>query len=132
VAKDLTQPNLRQVHLIHSELFEELAFQGHKVQPGDLGENITTKGLDILNFPEGTRLQIGPQAVVRVTGLRNPCVQIEAFQEGLLRKCLVRSEHGYLRKAGIMGVVEIGGVITTGNSITVFLPDGEQKKLQVV
>ncbi len=86
VAVDPTRPNLRQVHLIQRELFEELAAQGLSVAAGEMGENITTAGLDLLALPEGTRLRIGPQAEVVVTGLRNPCGQIEAFRPGLLRQ----------------------------------------------
>src|ERR1700681_2370309 len=84
VAKDPTQPNLRQVHLIHAELFEEMRAKGFAVAPGDLGENITTSGLDLLALPTGTRLHLGPSAVVEITGLRNPCIQIDHFQEGLI------------------------------------------------
>jgi MOSC domain-containing protein YiiM len=97
-----------------------------------LGENITTRDLDILSLPQGCRLQIGPEAVVQVTGLRNPCVQIEKFQKGLLGKCLVRSESGLIRKAGIMSIVKKGGVIHPGDTIQVFLPEGEPRKLEAV
>ena len=117
---------------MHSELFEELAGQGYIVKPGDLGENITTKDLNVLNLPEGTVLKIGPEAVVQFTGLRNPCSQIEAFQEGLLRKCLVRSEGRFTRKAGIMSVVVTGGIIQPNDPIEIILPEGEHKRLQVV
>jgi len=117
---------------MHSELFEELAGQGYIVKPGDLGENITTKDLNVLNVPEGTVLKIGPEAVVQVTGLRNPCSQIEAFQEGLLGKCLVRLEGRFTRKAGIMSVVVTGGIIQPNDPIEIILPEGEHKRLQVV
>jgi MOSC domain-containing protein YiiM len=84
VAKDSSQPNLRQVHLIHAELFDELRDAGFTVVPGDLGENVTTRGIDLLALPTGTRLRIGAEAMVEVTGLRNPCRQIERFQPGLM------------------------------------------------
>src|SRR3954465_7205052 len=111
VAKDPTQPNLRQVHLIHEELFAEVSEKGFTVAPGDLGENITTRGIDLLGLPAGTLLRIGDDAVVEVTGLRNPCAQIDAFQHGLLKQVLTRdASGGVVRKAGIMGVVRQGGV----------------------
>jgi len=101
VARDPTQPNLRQVHLIHAELFEELQARGYTVMPGDLGENITTRGIDLLALPTGTRLHIGREAVVEVTGLRNPCVQLDKFQQGLMAAVLDRDANGALvRKAG--------------------------------
>lgn len=116
-------PNLRQVHLMHAELFDELAEEGHVVQPGELGENITTQGLDLLALPTGTRLRIGDQAVVEVTGLRNPCVQIDRFQPGLLKQVLVKDGQGQpIRKAGIMSVVVHGGPVRPGDPITVQVP----------
>lgn len=118
-----TLPNLRQVHLMHAELFDELAEQGFEVAPGQLGENITTRGLDLLNLPTGTLLRIGPEAVVEVTGLRNPCVQIDRFQDGLLKAVLIKDEDGQLvRKAGVMSVVVHGGPIRPSDSIAVELP----------
>ena len=123
VAVDPTQPNLRQVHLIPAELFDELAGKGHPVAPGALGENVTTRGIDLLSLPVGTALHIGPQAVVAVTGLRNPCAQIEQFQTGLLAEVLARAADGALiRKAGVMGVVSAGGPVKPGDAITVHLP----------
>ena len=120
VARDATQPNLRQVHLLHSELFGELAISGFHVLPGQMGENITTEGLALLALAEGTVLRIGRQAVVRITGLRNPCAQIEAFMPGLLSAVLARTPDGELvRKAGIMGVVLEPGLIQQGDSITI-------------
>ena len=104
VAKDPTRPNLRQVHLIHSELFDELRAAGFRVGPGDMGENVTTRGVDLLSLPAGTRLHLGPEAVVEVTGLRNPCRQLDDFQTGLMAAVLDRDPDGNLiRKAGIMG-----------------------------
>ncbi|MFE7560136.1 MOSC domain-containing protein [Kitasatospora sp. NPDC057500] len=123
VAQDPTQPNLRQVHLIHEELFDEVGERGFKVAPGQLGENVTTRGIDLLALPVGTLLRIGADAVVEVTGLRNPCLQIDRFQDGLLKEVVGRDEAGnVVRKAGIMGVVRTGGVIRPGDAIEVELP----------
>ncbi len=116
-------PNLRQVHLMHAELFDELAEQGFDVQPGQLGENITTRGIDLLGLPAGTHLRVGPEAVIEVTGLRNPCVQIDRFQAGLLKAVLDHDDDGQLvRKAGIMGVVVHGGPVSPADPIAVDLP----------
>jgi MOSC domain-containing protein YiiM len=123
VARDPAQPNLRQVHLMQRELFELVSRAGFTVQPGDLGENITTSGIDLLGLPASTLLHIGAEAVVRVTGLRNPCRQIDDFQDGLLKQVLGRDEAGnVVRKAGIMGVVVRGGEIRPGDPISVILP----------
>jgi hypothetical protein len=117
------QPNLRQVHLMHAELFDELAEQGYAIKPGDLGENVTTRGLDLLNLPTGTILTLGPEAEIEITGLRNPCVQLDRFQPGLLKQVLGQDENGnVIRKAGIMGVVRHGGQVTPADPITVRLP----------
>lgn len=122
VARDPDQPNLRQVHLIHQELFTQLAEQGHEVAPGELGENITTAGVDLLDLPVGTRLRIG-EAVVVVTGLRNPCQQIEAFQPGLLRRVLPRDAAGEVRRlTGVMGIVARGGIVRPLDPISLELP----------
>ena len=124
VAVDPTQPNLRQVHLIHAELYDELREQGFDVEPGQMGENITTRGLDLLALPRGAELGLGGEAVVEVTGLRNPCNQIDGFRPGLLKAVLDRDEHGDLvRRAGIMGVVVHGGRVRAGNRIRVALPE---------
>jgi MOSC domain-containing protein YiiM len=123
VAADPTQPNLRQVHLIHSELFEELGERGFRVKPGDMGENIATRGIDLLGLPRGSHLRVGPQVVLEVTGLRNPCAQIERFQRGLLAAVLGRGPNGeVVRKAGIMTVVLEGGVVRPHDVIAVDLP----------
>ena len=133
VAKDPTQPNLRQVHLIHQELFEEVAALGLPVQPGQMGENITTTGLDVLALSEGTLLHIGAQAVVQVTGLRNPCAQIEAFRPGLLAAVLDRTAEGALvRKAGIMGIVKASGRVQPGDPITLIDAPAVHRPLQPV
>jgi MOSC domain-containing protein YiiM len=123
VAVDPTQPNLRQVHLIHAELLEELAQAGYRIAPGDLGENILTRGIDLLSLPKGCMLQLGETARVEITGLRNPCQQIEAFKEGLLSKVLVKTDDGrLLRKTGVMGIVHASGPVSVGDKVKVTLP----------
>jgi MOSC domain-containing protein YiiM len=133
VARDPSQPNLRQVHLIHGELFDELLEQAFSVLPGDLGENITTRGLDILSLPEGTELHIGEQAVVTLTGLRNPCVQINHFQAGLMSRVIGRSPDGKaIVKAGVMAVVTKAGPVSPGDAIAVKLPPPPHRALELV
>jgi hypothetical protein len=133
VAKDPTVPNLRQVHLIHAELFDELAGRGFPVAPGEIGENITTRGLDLLALPRGTLLRLGAEATVRITGLRNPCVQLDRFQPGLTAAVLDRDAEGRLiRKAGIMAVVEKGGEVRPGDAIEAMLPEGPHQRLEPV
>ena len=133
VAQDPTQPNLRQVHLIQAELFAEVGGDGFSVEPGDLGENVTTTGIDLLGLPVGTLLRLGDEAVVEVTGLRNPCLQIDNFRQGLLKKVVGRDEAGNLvRKAGIMSVVRVGGVVRPGDSITAELPEEPHRPLDRV
>ncbi|MBV5264218.1 MOSC domain-containing protein [Pinisolibacter sp. B13] len=123
VAVDPTRPNLRQVHLIQSELFDELAERGFALRPGDLGENVLTRGVDLLALPRGTRLRLGAEAVVEITGLRNPCGQIEAFRPGLLAAVVERARDGTLRrKAGVMGVVRADGMVRPGDAIVVDRP----------
>ncbi len=123
VARDPSLPNLRQVHLLHAELLDVLAERGHQVRAGDLGENITTVGIDLLGLPVGTQLELGDRAVVTVTGLRNPCVQIESFRSGLLAEVVRRAEDGSIvRLAGIMGVVSAGGIVRAGDPIAVRYP----------
>lgn len=132
-AADPTQPNLRQVHLIHAELHEELRQQGFNVAPGELGENITTAGVDVLNLPRDTVLQLGTEAAVQVTGLRNPCSQIDELQGGLLKAVLCRDEQGnVIRKTGVMGIVLQGGVVRPGDSIRIAFPEGEHFRLERV
>jgi len=129
VARDPTQPNLRQVHLIHAELHDELNAAGFDVKPGDMGENITTRGLDLLALPTGARLTIGT-AVIEVTGLRNPCVQLDRFRPGLMQATLDRDAAGNLiRKAGVMGVVLVGGDVQAGDAIQVRMPAGDRHAL---
>lgn len=133
VARDPSQPNLRQVHLIHAELFEELARAGFTVAAGQLGENVTTRGVDLLGLSAGTRLCLGTRAVVQVTGLRNPCPQLDAFQDGLMAALLGRDEQGGLvRKAGVMGVVLAGGPVRAGDSIRVEPPPPPHRRLEPV
>ncbi len=133
VAIDPNQPNLRQVHLIHAELFEELQAAGFQVSAGQMGENITTRGINLLALPTGTRLHIGDMAVVEVTGLRNPCNQINRFQSGLLTAVLGRDEQGKLiRKAGIMGIVLVGGEVRPNDLIRVELPPMPYRALERV
>jgi MOSC domain-containing protein YiiM len=133
VRKDPTQPNLRQVHLIHAELFEELRAKGFVVAPGELGENVTTSGLELLALPAGTRLHLGASAVVEITGLRNPCIQLDQFQKGLMAATLERDAEGNLvRKAGIMGIVLSEGDIRPGDAIRVEMPAGPHRPLQPV
>ena len=132
VAVDPTQPNLRQVHLIHAELFEELAAKGFTVGPGLLGENVTTRGVDLLGLPEGTRLDVGG-AVIAVTGLRNPCAQIDGLAPGLMAALLDRApDGGIIRKSGVMGIVLEGGVIRPGDAIAVILPPPPHRRLERV
>ncbi|KIL40022.1 molybdenum cofactor biosysynthesis protein [Gordoniibacillus kamchatkensis] len=133
VAQDPTQPNLRQVHLIHGELHDELQAAGFSVTAGQMGENITTRGVELLKLPVGTRLQLGSEAVVEVTGLRNPCPQLDRFQQGLLAAVLDRDEHGnIIRKAGIMGIVITGGDVRPGDPIRVSLPPPPHRPLERV
>jgi MOSC domain-containing protein YiiM len=133
VRRDPTQPNLRQVHLVHSELFDELRAKGFTVTPGDIGENVTTRGIDLLALPTGTRLQLGDTATVEITGLRNPCVQLDNFQKGLMAATLDKDADGNLiRKAGVMGVVLVGGEVRPGDAITIDLPSGDHRPLQPV
>lgn len=133
VRKDPTQPNLRQVHLMHAELFDELRGKGFAVQPGDVGENVTTSGIDLLALPTGTRLHLGATAVVEVTGLRNPCVRIDDFQKGLMAATLDNDTGGNLiRKAGIMSIVLADGDVRPGDEVRVELPGTPYRSLQPV
>ncbi|MDL5203910.1 MOSC domain-containing protein [Streptomyces sp. ALI-76-A] len=131
--RDPTRPNLRQVHLMHEELFEEVAAAGFEVAAGQLGENVTTRGIDLLGLPAGTLLRLGDEAVVEVTGLRNPCAQIDTFQKGLLKEVVGRDAAGRPRlRSGIMGVVVTGGVVRPGDPVRAELPDGPHRPLDVV
>lgn len=133
VAADPTQPNLRQIHLIHSELHDELTVEGFQVGPGSLGENITTRGIDILALPTGTILKIGEDVLIALTGLRNPCAQLDHFQEGLLQAVVEHDTEGNLiRKAGVMAVVLRGGWVRIGDRILAALPPVPHHRLQRV
>jgi MOSC domain-containing protein YiiM len=133
VAADPTQPNLRQVHLIHAELHEELSARGFKITAGQMGENITTRGIDLLGLPRGTKMFLGETAILEITGLRNPCTQLEGLQAGLMNAVLDRDEAGNLiRKAGIMGVVLVGGEVKSGDQIRVEFPTGPFERLERV
>jgi MOSC domain-containing protein YiiM len=133
VAIDPSQPNLRQVHLIAAELLEELNEAGFALNSGDLGENILTRGIALSDLPRGARLRIGNEAEIELTGLRNPCGQIEAFRPGLLAKVVSKNEQGALvRRAGVMAIVTRGGSVSTGDAIIVTLPAGPHKALDRV
>lgn len=133
VAKNPQQPNLRQVHLIHAELFTELKSRGFDVRPGDMGENITTHGIDLLALPQDAELMLGDIARIRITGLRNPCRQLNAHAAGLMDAVLARDAEGCLqRKAGVMAVVIKSGAVRAGDPITLSLPEGEHMPLRPV
>ena len=130
VARDPTQPNLRQVHLIHAELHDALRARGFDLAPGAMGENVTTRGIDLLGLPTGARLHLGASAIVEITGLRNPCVQLDRFQAGLMAATLDRDAEGKLiRKAGVMGVVLAGGEVRADDPIRVELPPAPHRAL---
>ena len=133
VARDPRQPNLRQVHLIHAELIDELRCSGFDVAPGRMGENVTTRGVDLLGLPVGARLHLGAEAVVEITGLRNPCAQLEEIQRGLMTAVLGRDAEGRLvRKAGVMGIVLTGGTVRPGDAVAVELPPAPHRPLEPV
>ncbi len=132
VQRDPTQPNVRQVHLIHAELFENLATKGFVVTPGLMGENITTRDVDLLNLPAGAILRLGETAIVQLTGLRNPCYQLDELQPGLMAACLDKLDGALIRKSGVMGVVLTGGEVKAGDDIRVELPAAPQEPLKPV
>jgi MOSC domain-containing protein YiiM len=133
VRKDPTAPNLRQVHLIHEELFAELAAAGFAIGAGDIGENVTTRGIDLLGLSTGARLRLGADAVVEVTGLRNPCGQLDTYQQGLTAAVLGRDAEGRLfRKSGVMVIVIRGGEVRPGDTIAVEVPAGAPRPLEPV
>jgi MOSC domain-containing protein YiiM len=133
VARDPHQPNLRQVHLIQAELHDELRGRGFAVQAGAMGENVTTRGLDLLSLPVGTRLHLGAEAVVEITGLRNPCAQLNGLQDGLMAAVLDRdAARRLVRRAGVMGVVLAGGEVRPTDPIRVELPPEPHRPLEPV
>lgn len=133
VAKDPSQPNLRQIHLIHSELFDELNDKGFQLKEGQIGENITTQGIELLDLPKNTILSIGNTSKIIVTGLRNPCSQLESIQKGLMNAVLDKDAEGNLiRKAGIMGTILEGGEIKIGDEISIEFPEKPYMKLERV
>jgi MOSC domain-containing protein YiiM len=133
VKRDPNQPNLRQVHLIHAELHDELRDSGFAIAPGQMGENVTTRGVDLLELPIGTRLCLGETATIEVTGLRNPCTQLDGIAAGLMAATLDRDEHGSLvRKAGIMGIVLSDGEVKPGDPIRIELPPEPHRSLEPV
>jgi hypothetical protein len=132
-AKNRLAPNLRQVHLIHAELHEELRGRGFEICAGQMGENVTTRGVDLLALPTGARLRLGDDAIVEITGLRNPCIQLNKVKPGLMDAVLDRDERGNLiRKAGIMGIVVAGGTVRPGDPIVVELPPEAHEPLKPV
>ena len=133
VARDPHQPNLRQVHLLHGELFDELRRAGFDIAPGQVGENVTTRGVDLLALPSGTRLRFGERALVEVTGLRNPCAQLDRIKKGLMAATLDRRTDGKLvRKAGIMAIVLESGEVCAGDPVYVELPPEPRRPLEPV
>ena len=133
VARNPSTPNLRQVHLIHEELHDELRETGFTLAPGQMGENVTTRSVDLLALPTGTLLHLGATAVVEVTGLRNPCAQLDKIQPGLMAATLARDEHGGLiRKAGVMAIVRADGEVRAGDAIRVELPPPPHRSLEPV
>jgi MOSC domain-containing protein YiiM len=133
VRRDPTRPNLRQVHLLHAELHDELRGAGFDLMPGEMGENVTTRGVDLLALATGSRLRLGRDAVVQVTGLRNPCTQLDGLRPGLMAATLGRDDDGGLvRRAGVMGVVLAAGEIRPGDAIRVELPPGPSGPLEPV
>ncbi len=133
VRKDPNQVNLRQVHLIHQELFDELKEKNYHISPGQIGENITTKNIDLLGLPKGTILKIGSSAEIEITGLRNPCSQLNDFQDGLMQELIYRNDQGeIIRKCGIMGVVKSSGMVNDGDEIHIEYPDKPFVKLEKV
>ena len=133
VAQDPTQPNLRQVHLVHAELLDELQAGGFAVGAGTIGENITTREIDLLGLPRGALLHIGAEAIVVITGLRNPCVQLDRYQKGLMAATLDRDEDGHLlRKAGVMAIVRAGGLVRVEDPIRIVLPAAPHRPLERV
>ena len=133
VARNPSQPNLRQVHLMHGELLDELRAKGFEVTAGGMGENIVTRGLPLLDLARGTRLRLGPEAVIEVTGLRHPCKQLNGYQSGLMKALLDKDDDGNIvRKSGVMAIVLTGGPVKPGDIIEVEAPEGPHRPLEPV
>jgi MOSC domain-containing protein YiiM len=133
VGIDATRPNIRHVHLIQIELLEELESKGFSVKPGDLGENITTRGPDLLGLPSGTKLHIGAHVIVELTALRNPCIQIDWFQKGMLKEVIYKdADENLVRKVGVMGIMLEGGIVRPNDALTVKLPPKPHHPLEYV
>jgi MOSC domain-containing protein YiiM len=133
VARDPSQPNLRQVHLLQTELLDELRGRGFDLAPGDIGENVLTSGIDLLGLPAGTRLHLGDRTVVELTGLRNPCIQLDRFRPGLMAAVLGRDARGNMvRKAGVMAVVVTDGAVRPGDAVCAVLPEPPYRGLRPV
>ena len=125
-------PNLRQVHLMHAELLDRLAELGMTVQPGQMGENITTRGIDLLNLPRGTQLKIG-EALIEITGLRNPCKYLNQIAPGLMKACVAKHDDGALfPQSGVMGIIRSGGDIRAGDTIQIVTPPEPHDRLKPV
>jgi hypothetical protein len=133
VARNPDEPNLRQVHLIHAEFLDDLEAAGFDVTPGRMGENVTTRGIDLLGLPVGTKLHLGPEAIIEITGLRNPCRQLDGIKQGLMAATLGRDTEGkVIRKAGVMAIVLADGGVRPGDEITVELPPEPHRPLEPV
>lgn len=133
VGKDPARPNIRQIHLIHAALLDELTEKGFSVGPGQLGENITTRDVDLLALPTGTKLTIGSDVLIELTALRNPCVQIDNFQKGMLKEVLYKDQDGSLvRRTGVMGIILKGGIVKPDDEIVVKLPPEPHHLLEYV
>ena len=115
------------------EILSELNDKGFSVIPGELGENITTQGIDLLSLPQGCQLHIGKTTIIELTALRNPCVQIENFQTGMLKEVISKDKQGkIMRKLGMMGVVLSGGHVQPNDEITIQLPEQPHKSLEYI
>lgn len=133
VKRDPTAPNLRQVHLLHRELHDELNALGFKLTPGLMGENLLTLGIDLLGLPTRACLHVGEQVIIGITGLRNPCHQLDVLRPGLMAATLATDQHGNLqRRAGVMAIVIVGGIVRPGDEIGISLPDPPYEALQPV
>jgi MOSC domain-containing protein YiiM len=133
VRRNPDEDNRRQVHLIQSELHDELRERGFELAPGQMGENVTTRGVDLLGLPAGARLRLGGDAVVEVTGLRTPCVQLDGIQPGLMKAVLAKRPDGEVRsRTGVMGIVVAGGEVRPDDPIAVEMPEPPHTPLEPV